>query len=599
MPAEAAPSPPSHRHWLAPASLAILLIGAFFCRLGQDMPMRHHEALVAETARNMVLGHAVRQDDGSLPSPWIVPNFNGSDRLRKTPLPYWLVAGVSMAAGGVSELTARLPSAASAVGTVLILLAILKRWTDRRTAYLGAAMLATSVGFLVSAREAQADMLLTFFTTASLAALWMAVERSGRARFAWLLLMGATSGLAMLAKGPAPVPVLALPYIVAVVVMVARLKATGRAGKNVRSSWGWTVAGLVAGMALFAAIFLPWLLLVPNAWATVWGETAIHSLGEATVAPEPSHLYYLAKLPALFTPWSIFIGYGLVIALCDAWTDRTRRAWLLFVLTWFFGTLVGFSAAEAKQDHYILPLVPAAAVFGALALRHFYIWMAAGAARPDHGLLRFHGGTVAVLGLGGVAAYVLFLIDPAFYLKHGMPATAVTAPLFGAAGALGAVGLVAGIGLAVLAGRRRMAESVAVLAAAMAILWVGSWATVWSATERTVATVAFGAAVRDQAAADIPIYYLGSGNRSVIYYAGRNMPSVDFDEVRRLMAAGRPFYLVLNSLRRDTLAGFDGFTDVLLTPDAYRPKEGFLLLLFAGAPARPSGAGGPSAVTTP
>ena len=157
------------------------MAGAFFFRLGQDMPMRHHEALVADTARNMVLDRPVERADGSRPNPWLVPNFNGSDRLRKTPLPYWLVAGLSMAAGGVSEWTARLPSTVSATGTVLVLLVLLRRWTDRRTAYLGAAMLATSVGFLVSAREAQADMLMTFFTTASLASLWMAVERQGRA----------------------------------------------------------------------------------------------------------------------------------------------------------------------------------------------------------------------------------------------------------------------------------------------------------------------------------------------------------------------------------------------------------------------------------
>ena len=174
---DAAGLTPAGRRWLAPVGLAVLVAGAFFLRLGQDMPMRHHEALVAETARNMVLDRPVHRDDGSRPSPWLVPNFNGSDRLRKTPLPYWIVAGLSMAAGGVNEWTARLPSAVSAAGTVLVLFFILRWWTDRRTAYLGAAMLATSVGFLISAREAQADMLMTFFTTASLAALWMAVER--------------------------------------------------------------------------------------------------------------------------------------------------------------------------------------------------------------------------------------------------------------------------------------------------------------------------------------------------------------------------------------------------------------------------------------
>ena len=48
------------------------------------------------------------------------------------------------------------------------------------------------------------------------------------------------------------------------------------------------------------------------------------------------------------------------------------------------------------------------------------------------------------------------------------------------------------------------------------------------------------------------------------------------------MAEGRPFYIALNSKEFDTLAGIEGLVQVHLTPDPYRPKEGFLLLHFAG-----------------
>jgi 4-amino-4-deoxy-L-arabinose transferase-like glycosyltransferase len=578
------------RRWLAPAGLVLLMGVGFFFRLGQDMPMRHHEALMAETARNMVLGHSVERPDGSRPSPWIVPNFNGSDRLRKTPLPYWLVAGVSCAAGGVNEWTARLPSAVSAAGTVLILLLLLRRWTDRRTAYLGAAMLAANVGFLISAREAQADMLMTFFTTASLAALWMAVERSGRGRFLWLVLAGAAAGLAVLAKGPAPLPTLALPCLVAGAVLVTRLTAARRAGRNVAGERGWALAGAAAGAAIFAAIFLPWLLRVPGAWATVWGETAGHSLADLADAEEPSGLYYLSRLPFLLGPWAIFVAYGLGLAIRGAWRDRDLRAWLLFVLAWLGGTLVGFSVAAVKRDHYILPLFPAAAACAALALRHFLRRADVGAARPDHGLLWLHGVGTAVVGLGAMAAYAVFLIDPGFYLRHGVPEVAVTASMFVPVGVLGVIGVAGGGWIIVLAGRRRLAEAVAVLAALLVIAWVGGWATFWSATDRTVPTVAFGAYVRDHVPPEAPLYYLGSGNRSVIYYAGRNMALVSVGGVRQKIAEGRPFYLVLNAAGYQNLAGVEGLTEVHLTPDLYRPKEGFGLLHFGGAvPAAPQG----------
>ncbi len=566
------------RRRLAPVGLAVLMAGAFFFRLGQDMPMRHHEALVADTARNMVLDRPVERADGSRPNPWLVPNFNGSDRLNKTPLPYWLVAGLSIAAGGVSEWTARLPSAVSAAGTVLILLVFLRRWTDRRTAYLGAAMLATSVGFLISAREAQADMLMTFFTTASLASLWMAVERQGRSRFGWLLLTGATAGLAMLAKGPAPLPALAVPYLVAGAVIIARLAAARRAGRDTGAEWAWTLAGVVASVALFAAIFLPWLIHVPGAWATVWGETAGHSVADDE---EPSALYYISRLPMLLGPWGLFVIFGLVLAVLGIWRDRTQRAWLLYVLAWLGGTLVGFSVAAAKHDHYILPMFPAAAACAALAFRHFQGWTSV----VSMVLLLINSAGAVVLGLAAVASYILFLAKPAFYLNHGVPEAAVSASLFGPVGALGAIGLIAGIAVAVLAVRRRMAESVAVLAAAMAIMWVGGWATIWSMTERAVPMVTFSAYVRNTVPPEVPIYYYGTGNRSVIYYVGRTLPLLGDDgDVRQKMAEGRPFYIALNSKKYDTLAGLEGLVQVHLTPDPYRPKEGFLLLHFAGGP---------------
>ena len=247
----------------------------------------------------------------------------------------------------------------------------------------------------------------------------------------------------------------------------------------------------VASVALFAAIFLPWLLLVPGAWATVWGETASHSVADDE---EPSALYYISRLPLLLGPWAIFVAYGLVLAVRGAWRDRTQRAWLLYVLAWLGGTLVGFSVAAAKHDHYILPMFPAAAACAALALRHFYGRAAAGAARADHGLLLIHGiGAGPVMGLGAMAAYILFLVKPAFYIHHRAPAAAVSASLFGPLGvARGGRPRRGGSSVVALAVRRRMAESVAVLAAAMAIMWVGGWATVWSMTERAVPMAAFG-----------------------------------------------------------------------------------------------------------
>jgi|WetSurMetagenome_2_1015567.scaffolds.fasta_scaffold18427_2 4-amino-4-deoxy-L-arabinose transferase-like glycosyltransferase len=579
---DAAQSPRSGRRWLAPVGLAILVAGAFFVRLGQDMPMRHHEALIAGTARNMVLDRPVLRDDGSWPSPWLVPNFDGTDRLRKTPLPYWIVAGLSMAAGGVSEWTARLPSAISAAGTVLVLLLILRRWTDRRTAYVGAAILATSVGFLISAREAQADMLMTFCTTSSLAALWMAVERAGRARFAWLLVTGLAAGLAMLAKSPAPLPVLGLPYVVAAAVMIARLRAAGRTGKDTRAEWRWTLGGAAAAVVLFCLMFLPWLLAVPGAWATVWSETTGHSLGSEDDAGEPSLLAFLVRIPVLLGPWTLFLAVGLVMAVIAIIRDRTERAWLVYVLVWLGGTMAAFTLAMIRRDHYLLPMFPAAAACAALCLRHFMKRADAGAKFPDYGLLLLHGAGSILFGLAGVAAYAVFMADPEFYAKRGLSEAWLVPAIFGPVGLLGVANLIAGVGVCMLAVWRKPAAAVAVLVVAMAVMWVGAWTAVWGPTERAVTMRDFSAYVRATVPADATIYYVGTGNRTIIYYVDRVMPLVSDADVRTRMAEGNPFYLVQNADKDHSVAGVPGIDVVRQVTDPYRPHEGYVLMRFAG-----------------
>ena len=123
-----APQPPSRRTLRWAALGFILLLGMMlFFRLGQDLPLRSHEALLAATARNMVHNTPVPLADGSQGSPWLIPTFNGVPRLNKTPLPYWLTAGLAHLTGRVDEWTARISSAVSGVATVLIFMGLLAR----------------------------------------------------------------------------------------------------------------------------------------------------------------------------------------------------------------------------------------------------------------------------------------------------------------------------------------------------------------------------------------------------------------------------------------------------------------------------------------
>jgi 4-amino-4-deoxy-L-arabinose transferase-like glycosyltransferase len=390
--------------------LAVLLGGLLLFRLGDDLPLRSHEALVAETARNMVLNRPARLADGSRPSPYLVPNFNDIPRLRKWPLVYWMVAGIAQVTGGVDAWSARLPSALAALGTALVVAALARRY-DRLTALVGAAVLATSAGFLVVARSGVSDMPMTLFCTASLASLWMAVEARGRRRLGWFVLAGAAAGLAMIAKSPAPpLLVLPLPCLVAIWVIVARLVRTSAEGKSPAATaggrgpsadrdaesgnagrgrpaapgtdqagrraaggeWLWTLAGGAAALVILLAIVLPWpayvCLRVPEALAVWKAEAVDRSLGE--YGHQEPFWFYLVRLPVLAAPWTVFFLYGMVVGVQRLRRVPAERAFLAYVGAWLVGPLMGFSAAAGKQDHYILPLFPVVAILAALAVRH-------------------------------------------------------------------------------------------------------------------------------------------------------------------------------------------------------------------------------------
>ena len=585
------------RRWLAPLALAALLGGLLFAGLGGDVPLRSHECLLAETARNMYLGRPVQLADGSRPSPWLVPNFNDVPRLRKTPLPYWAVAGLAYLTGAVDEWTARMPSALAALGTALITLALVRRWDGRLASMVAAAALVTSAEFLIAARSALSDMPLTFFCTASLAAVWMAVETGGVRRFAWLLATGAAAGLAMLAKGPVPAIVLPLPMAVAAVIMVARLVRPKELMRAPEAKWAWTLAGVAVGTLLFLAILLPWPVYVwqhvPQA-AEIWrAESVDRSTGD--FGHQEPFYFYIIRLPLLLAPWTVFFLHGLVLAAQRAWREPAERPRLLFLGAWLVGTLAALSAAAGKQDHYLLPLVPACAAYIALSLRHFLEPPTPGAERAAIRVIKAHGFALIVLGAAGLLAsgwlaMQLGVLPPsprglqnfaAFFFKEGLLAPAACILI---------IFLVGGIAAVVLAAPHALHRSLAVLLATFAALFLVAMLTIIGPVDRAAVAADFGRQVRTEVPADAPVFsYIGSNN-TVIYYAARPIPILGGpDGVRQELARGRPFYLIVHG-KYDGLFAHEGLFPeteglslVARQEDPVRPDEGFRLLRAGAA----------------
>jgi 4-amino-4-deoxy-L-arabinose transferase-like glycosyltransferase len=134
--------------------LMVLSSLALLPGLGSASRLTFHEAFVAQGAREILAS-----------GQWAYPTIGGLPWLEKPPLPWWIVAVLGHCAGGVTETVARLPSAVAAVGLVLAVAVVGKRYHGPVIGTLAAAIQATTVWTVVRGRLAECDIMLACVLT--------------------------------------------------------------------------------------------------------------------------------------------------------------------------------------------------------------------------------------------------------------------------------------------------------------------------------------------------------------------------------------------------------------------------------------------------
>jgi 4-amino-4-deoxy-L-arabinose transferase-like glycosyltransferase len=377
------------RPLLGAALLALLVGTLFFSGLGAYPVLDPDEARHAEVAREMAAGDGVRA--------LLLPTLELRPYREKPAGFYWLVT-LAYGVLGVNETAARLPSAAAALLTVLVVYA----WTARRegvTAALGAALvLATSAGWMGLARFVNVDMTLTACVTVGVLAGLRWLERpNGRGA---PLLPWVAAGLGTLVKGP-----IALVLTIGPLVLAWTL-----ARPRPRPGVWRLVAGLLTAIAIAAALYVP-VGLLDASYVRHFADTNVARLGAA--APHASApWYYAVWLPALFLPWTLFAPAALGGALRDP-ARRTLLAWAVFVPA-------VLTLARGKLATYALSaLVPLALLVGPPLAR-------AAVEDRDSGALRIVGwiGT-AVLAAGAAGVVVAARFFPIGAVGTAFLATAM------------------------------------------------------------------------------------------------------------------------------------------------------------------------------
>jgi 4-amino-4-deoxy-L-arabinose transferase-like glycosyltransferase len=324
--------------------LFLLVFGCllFFFRLGDPGLMDPDEGRYAEIAREMlVLGD------------FVTPHLNFLPYLEKPPLVYWLTA-FSLSLGGLNELAARAIPAISALGGLLAVFWFSHKLWGPQTAFLAAMVLATSSGYFILGRLLTLDMTLTGFMTWGIVLAYLAVRNQRPHYLPWAYL---ALGLAVLTKGPVGVVLPGLIFLTWFLVQ--------------KQWWGVFRLWHSGGVLLFAAIVLPWYMLVAWRHPDFWQYFFLREHLQRFLAPyihagQPFY-YYFGVLVASLLPWIFLLPWAWQTSRSGPPPSAGARD-RLFLLLWFGVIFVFFSLARSKLFPYLLPGLPPLAILVAWAL---------------------------------------------------------------------------------------------------------------------------------------------------------------------------------------------------------------------------------------
>lgn len=343
----------SASHGRASLLLVVVALVAFLPGFFQISPIDRDEARFAQATKQMV-------ESGN----FVEIRFHTQARNKKPVGIHWLQAA-SVTAGeaviGPSALTSiwlyRLPSLLAAVGAVLLTYWTALVFLSRRGALLAGLLMASCVLLGVEARLAKTDAVLLLTIIACFGALARAyvrprAERAGDFRLAFIFWTAMAAGI--LVKGP-----MTPLFVGLAIVALAVVERSGSVLRPLRP---------LVGLVWCLLLVLPWFVAI---WFATKGAFYQHAvgvdmLGKVTEGQEghwgPPGTYFLAV-------WGTFWPSVVLAAMAAPFAWRARRdEKVRFLLCWLVPTWLLFEIAATKLPHYVLPLYPALAILGVMAI---------------------------------------------------------------------------------------------------------------------------------------------------------------------------------------------------------------------------------------
>jgi len=304
------------------------------------------EPRVAEIGREMWLTHQ-----------YAMPTLNKTPFLEKPPL-YWWVMSASYECFGVSDGTARLPSALFGFLTLLFTYLIGKRIAGERTGVFAALILATLTEFSVISHRCLVDNALFFFVTLGYYGFFIGYSSENpKGKWIGYELMAIAAGLAFLSKGLVGPGLIVGPAILTLIVF----RDFGEFKR--------IVPQIAVGVLVFAAIAAPWIIelyriggkhvireyLLQNTLGRILPSAISHYVG----GHKHSFAYYFGKLPQDFIPWIIALPAALAFLIHPPKSlESEKRKGLSMALSLFAGGFMLLCLPATKRGLYLVPIYP-------------------------------------------------------------------------------------------------------------------------------------------------------------------------------------------------------------------------------------------------
>lgn len=280
--------------------------------------------------------------------------LNGEYFFEKPPLYFWGECLSFAIFGKINEFTARFPVALYGTLSTLIVYFTGKRIVSRRFGFISAVILATTLEFVMLAKFAILDIVVTTCVGFSVmfGFLTQFVQDKNKKYFWWLFYI--FSGLAVMAKG---IPGFVVPFAVMFFVTIAN-----KTFKQV-----FRPQYILPGFLLFFLIVVPWHLIMFKIHDPLFFREYIikHHLERFLNSNEinreqPFYFYFITVLWGLI-PW-VFSAIAVGITKLKSFKKfavenlSDRHKFLLFNVIAFVVTMLFFSSSSTKLITYILPV---------------------------------------------------------------------------------------------------------------------------------------------------------------------------------------------------------------------------------------------------